>query len=283
MGTRIDGKALARKMNLKTAKRVAFLRKRGVTPKLAVLLIGRHKPSETYVRKKGEAAAEIGIAFELHRLSARTRTRDVVTALQHIQRDRALSGLIVQLPLPHGVETQAVLDAIRPENDVDCLTLTNLGKLMTNTARILPPTPGAVMNILEHLRISLSGKQVTIVGAGMLVGKPLAMMMINAGATVTTCNSKTPNLKEACRAADILVTGVGKKHLIIGNMVKKNSIVIDAGVSFEDNIMFGDVDVRGVEKRAAFVTPTPGGVGPLTVARLLLNTVQCAEENRKKA
>lgn len=281
MGTRIDGKAIAQNINRETAKRVATLSKHKKTPKLAVLLVGHHKPSETYVRKKGEAAAEVGMAFALHRLPARSSTATVIAALQRIQRDPALSGLIVQLPLPRGIDTSRILETIRPEIDVDCLTMTNLGKLMTGAAEILPPTPGAVMSILEHLRVSPAGKRVTIVGTGMLVGKPLAIMMMNADATVTTCNSKTPNLKEACRAADILVTGVGKKHLITGNMVKRGAIVIDAGVSFEDARMFGDVDVRAALTRARYVTPTPGGVGPLTVARLLQNTVQCAEKKQR--
>lgn len=270
----IDGKTIADSILAKAAERVrAFAR----PVKLAVVLVGDDKPSHTYVRKKGEAAKGVGIDFHLEPLPASATTADVQSAISRLQDDEAVSGLIVQLPLPNRIDTQAVLNAIRPDIDVDCLTDRNLGKLVMNTHAFLPPTPGAVMSILEHLQVDLVGTNVTIIGVGHLVGKPLAIMMMNERASVTTCNSQTRDTKEKCLTADIIVTGVGKKNVLRGDMVSPGAIVIDTGVSFEDGEMSGDVNVEEVKKIAAFVTPTPGGIGPITVARLLFNTILCAE------
>ncbi|MBI5728190.1 MAG: bifunctional 5,10-methylenetetrahydrofolate dehydrogenase/5,10-methenyltetrahydrofolate cyclohydrolase [Candidatus Magasanikbacteria bacterium] len=280
MGQLIDGKFIAKELNSKTAARVAELKQNGVTPKLAVILVGDDRPSRVYVRKKGETAESVGIDFALHTLSALTTTADVLATIDTIQVDPPLSGVIVQLPLPEHINTQAILNRIRPEVDVDCLTDINLGRLVMKTHTILPPTPGAVMSILETLDVELIGKNVTIIGVGPLVGKPLAIMMMNARASVTTCNSKTKDTKAKCLAADIIITGVGKKDTLRGDMVRPGTIVIDTGVDFAAGVMFGDVNVPEVVAIAAHVTPTPGGVGPITVARLLMNTAICAE-NRK--
>jgi methylenetetrahydrofolate dehydrogenase (NADP+)/methenyltetrahydrofolate cyclohydrolase len=271
---RIDGKAIADTILAKARERVrAFAR----PVKLAVVLVGDDKPSHTYVRKKGEAAHAIGIDFHLEQIPASASTADVQNAISRIQNDEAISGLIVQLPLPNHIDTQAVQNTIRPDIDVDCLTDKNLGKLVMNTQAFLPPTPGAVMSILEQVKVDLAGANVTIVGVGPLVGKPLAIIMMNERASVTTVNSQTRDTKEKCLMADIIITGVGKKNILRGDMVSTGAIVIDTGVSFEDGEMSGDVNVSEVEKVAAYVTPTPGGVGPVTVARLLFNTVLCAE------
>ena len=189
-----------------------------------------------------------------------------------------MSGLIIQLPLPEHLYTPEVLNTIRPDADVDCLTDANLGKLIMKTNTLLPPTPGAVLTIIENLKIKLPGKNVTIVGMGALVGKPLAIMMVNEGASVTTCNSRTKNIKAKCLGADIIVTGVGKKYLLTGDMAPQGAVVIDTGIAFENGKVFGDVNVAEVKESAAYVTPTPGGVGPITVARLMLNTVLMAEQ-----
>lgn len=270
----IDGKTIADQILASARERIRALPH---TPKLAVVLVGDDKPSHTYVRKKGETAKMVGIDFHLEKLPASATTNDVRTTVERLQGDPRLSGLVVQLPLPEHIDTNAVFFAIHPDVDVDCLTDKNLGKLVMNTGDLIPPTPGAVMNILEHLKVDLAGKNVTIIGVGPLVGKPLAIMMMNERASVTTCNSKTRDTKEKCLSADIIVTGVGKKNILRGDMVHNGAIVIDTGVSFEDGEMSGDVNVPEVEKIAAHLTPTPGGVGPITVARLLLNTVICAE------
>ncbi|HAZ28478.1 MAG TPA: bifunctional methylenetetrahydrofolate dehydrogenase/methenyltetrahydrofolate cyclohydrolase [Candidatus Magasanikbacteria bacterium] len=274
---RIDGKLIAQTIEKTIATKVKRLRRRGITPSLAVLLVGKHKASETYVRKKAQAAKRVGIDFTLHRLPGNTSRKKIIETLRTIQKDPRLSGLIVQLPLPEPLYTRDVLNSIDPTVDVDCLSDENFGKLVAGYPRVTPPTPGAIFAILKHLQISLRGKQVTIVGTGLLVGRPLATMLMNAEATVTTCNIYTKNLADVSKKADILISAVGKKGLITGSMVKKGAIVIDAGVDFVNNDLFGDVDQKTVIQKASFLTPTPGGVGPLTVSHLLSNVVLCAE------
>lgn len=274
--TLIDGKSIAKAIEQDIAKRVALLKQNGITPKLAVMLIGDDKASHTYVKKKGQAAGEAGIDFSLYTFDAKISEKEFMAAVQDVQKDKNLSGLIIQLPMPEAFYPR-VINMIRPEIDVDGLTETNLGKLIMETNHIVPPTPGAVLSILDSIDIGVKGKNVTIVGTGVLVGKPLAIMLMNLGASVTTCNIHTKNIKEKCLDADILISAVGKKDLIRGDMVQDGVIVIDAGVDFENKQMFGDVTIDEVKEKATYLTPTPGGVGPLTVARLLLNTVVCAE------
>jgi methylenetetrahydrofolate dehydrogenase (NADP+)/methenyltetrahydrofolate cyclohydrolase len=278
----IDGKKIAEKILAETAKKVLTLKKKNITPKLGVVLIGNDPSSETYVRRKQAAAEKIGVKFELHRFSNSIKNSKIIEEIKKIQTGNNLSGLIIQLPVPEKLYTPELFNVVNHTIDVDCLTDVNLGKLVMNTKTIQPPTAGAVLKILEELNVDLVGKNVCIVGMGILVGKPLANLLINARASVTTCNSKTKNLKQKCLAADIIVSGVGKKNLIHGNMVKKGAIVIDSGISFENGKLSGDVNVNEVLKNAKFVTPTPGGVGPITVALLLYNTVVCAERNEKR-
>lgn len=277
MAKLIDGKLIAKKLHEKTAKRVALLKQSGITPKLAVILVGDDRASQTYVRNKGKAAEKVEIDFKLYELPGDITMDELKEKIEQIQMDEKLSGLIVQLPLPEQLYTTEILNTIHSEIDVDCLTDVNLGKLVMKTNFMVPPTPGAVMSIIKELNVNLIGKNVTIIGVGALVGKPLAIMMMNESASVTTCNSKTKNTKEKCLNADIIITGVGKKDLLRGDMVKEGAIVIDTGVAFENEKMYGDVNVEEVSKKASYTTPTPGGVGPITVARLLWNTVLCAE------
>lgn len=275
----INGKEIAKKINDKTAKAVIGLKKQGITPKLAVVLVGADKPSQTYVRKKGKKAQKVGMDFDLYELPEDIKQEKLIKKIKEIQKDRALNGLIVQLPLPEHLYTTDVLNTIDHKIDIDCLTDVNLGKLVMKTNYMVPPTPGAVMSILHELNVDLVGKNVTIIGVGALVGKPLAIMMTNERASVTTCNSATRDTKEKCLNSDIVVTGVGKKDILRGDMVKKGAIIIDTGVSFEDGKMYGDVNVEEVLAKNTQVTPTPGGAGPITVARLLKNTVICCKKN----
>ncbi len=273
----IDGKQLAKQISIQTKKRAESLVSKGLQPKLAVLFVGDDKPSHTYVRTKERAAKKAGIDFSLTELPANASKEKIINTIHEIQKDNTVTGLIAQLPLPNREWENDVVNAIRPDIDVDCLTDTNLGKLVAETNLIAPPTPGAVMDILDSLDVDIVGKHVVIVGTGTLVGKPLAIMLMNRLATVVTCNIHTKDLKKQCKQADILVSAVGKKHLITEDMIKKGAVVIDAGVDFDRGEMFGDVDVDNVLKHASHVTPTPGGVGPLTVARLLKNTVTLTE------
>lgn len=282
MGQLIDGKAIAKKIHLQTAKEIKKLKSKGITPKLGVILVGIDKPSQTYVRKKQEAAEAVGIKFVLKKYSSKITKNKLVEEIKKVQKKEKLSGLIVQLPLPEKLYTSEVLNAISPTVDVDCLTDANIGKLVMRTNYIFPPTPYAVITILKELKTNLSGKTITIVGMGSLVGKPLAIILANEGASVITCNSRTSDIKTKCLMADIIVTGVGKKDLLRADMVKPGAIVIDTGIVFEDGRMYGDVNREEIMTKASFLTPTPGGVGPITVALLLHNTVLCAKQNHKK-
>ncbi|MBT4153406.1 MAG: bifunctional 5,10-methylenetetrahydrofolate dehydrogenase/5,10-methenyltetrahydrofolate cyclohydrolase [Candidatus Magasanikbacteria bacterium] len=277
----ILGKPIAERILADVKDRVQALSARQKKVKLAVVLVGDNAPSHTYVKKKGEAAKNVGIEFDLHHLPANISKEDIVADIKKLQADPELCGLIVQLPLPEPLYTPEVLNAIDPSIDVDCLTHVNLGKLTMNSQTITPPTPGAVMSAIDSVDVELKGKNVTIVGVGALVGKPLAIMMINKRASVTTCNSITQNFEDKCLAADVLVTGVGKKDLIRKDMIKPGAVVIDTGICFEGKKMYGDVNVEEAMDVAAHVTPTPRGIGPITVARLLLNTVICAEAKYK--
>lgn len=277
MGNLIDGQKIAKQLNDATRKRAEVLREKGIVPGLGVVLVGNHAPSKTYVRKKGEMAEQIGLRFFLHEYPADTPSATLIEEVKKIQNNPALSGLIVQLPLPKDADTNALLNVLRSDIDIDCLTNENIGKLVMNTHRVAPPTARAVIRILEQLEMDFIGKNITILGAGPLVGKPLAIMLMNLRASVTVCNSATKDTKEKCRSADIIVTGVGKKHLLTADMVQPGAVVIDTGVSFEDGKMYGDVDVDAVKQVASWVTPTPGGVGPITIAELLSNTLTCAE------
>ncbi|MBI5222726.1 MAG: bifunctional 5,10-methylenetetrahydrofolate dehydrogenase/5,10-methenyltetrahydrofolate cyclohydrolase, partial [Candidatus Magasanikbacteria bacterium] len=228
-------------------------------------------------RKKQEAAEKIGIDFDLHKYPTDISKEQLVEEIKKIQQDEKLCGLIVQLPLPQSLYTPEVLNAVNPDIDVDCLTNDNLGRLIKKTGFLLPPTPYAVKTIIKELGINVEGKNVCVIGAGPLVGKPLTIILLNKQATVTVCNSQTKDLKKKCREAEIIVTAVGKGNLLRGYMVKRGAIVIDAGISFTDEQIHGDVNFAEVSKKAGHITPVPGGVGPITVALLLKNTVTCAK------
>ncbi|MFA5061928.1 MAG: bifunctional 5,10-methylenetetrahydrofolate dehydrogenase/5,10-methenyltetrahydrofolate cyclohydrolase [Patescibacteria group bacterium] len=277
MATIIDGKSIAAKIEKQVARRVQILKQKGITPKLAVVLVGDHKPSRTYIRRKQEAAERVGIKFELYEFPTTVKESNLIKSLEKIQQQKNLAGLIIQLPLPERLYNSRVLNSINPAIDVDCLTDANIGKLVMNTNRIEPPTPWAVIHVLKEIGAKLEGKNITIIGMGALVGKPLAIMLANEKASITTCNKHTQNIKAKCLQADVIITAVGKKNLLTAGMIKKDAIIIDTGIVYIDGKMYGDVDYKNVSRKASFITPTPGGIGPITVAKLLLNTVICAE------
>jgi methylenetetrahydrofolate dehydrogenase (NADP+) / methenyltetrahydrofolate cyclohydrolase len=250
----------------------AKIRKLNLKPSLAVVLVGGDLPSATYVRKKEEAARSIGVKFSLYRFPATISETKLIAEIKKIQQQK-LSGIIVQLPLPKNLDKKKILNALDPEIDVDFLTWESLGKLVIGENVLVPPSPGAVLEILKYYKVNLRGKDIVLVGMGDLIGKPLTNIFLHMPVTLTTCNKDTKNLGEITRSADILITGVGKANLIKGNMVKKGAVVIDAGVSFIGKKMHGDVDFGQVSNVASILTPTPGGVGPITVAKLLENTV----------
>ncbi|MBU0731442.1 bifunctional methylenetetrahydrofolate dehydrogenase/methenyltetrahydrofolate cyclohydrolase [Patescibacteria group bacterium] len=275
----VQGKKIAKSIYKRLEKKVAILKKKGITPKLGVILVGDDKPSQTYVRKKGQAAEKIGVDFVLKQFPASISEKKLIEEINKMQKPaQKFTGLIVQLPLPKKMNVGKVLETINPDIDVDCLTQTNLGKLVTGSYKIKPPTPDGMMEILKKHKVQLKGKRVCVVGAGALVGKPLVNMLMNEEATVSVCNYFTPSLKEYTQNADVIMTGVGVHKLIKGSMVKKGVVVVDAGVTFVKGKMYGDVDFPTVSKKASVITPVPGGVGPLTVAKLIENTVICADK-----
>jgi len=278
----INGQKISAKIKKEAKEMAANMKKNKVNIKLAVVLVGDDKPSLLYIAKKGEAAKKIGIDYKTYKFSKKIQEAELIKQIKKIQTEEKLSGMIVQLPLPQNFNTSKVLNAVDEKIDVDCLGKKNKNKLKNKTASIFPPTPAAVMEILKYLKIDLSGKIITIVGAGALVGKPLALILKNTSAKkILICDKKTKNTKERCLQADILISGVGKRNLIRGNMVKSGAVVIDAGSSYYKGKIYGDAKADEIVKKASYFTPTPGGVGPITVATLLKNTVLCAQKKFK--
>lgn len=274
----VDGNLVAAKILERIKKEVVRLK---VKPYLAVVLVGRDPASETYIRKKQEAADLVGIKFSLYRFSETIEQKNLIAEIKDIQQ-QPLSGIIIQMPLPPHLDKRVVLNVLDPHLDVDFLTWESLGKLVIGENILLPPAPGAVFEILKFYKVSILGKHVVMVGQGDLIGKPLTNLLLHQPVTFTVCNKDTKNLAELTNQADILITGAGKYNLIRDFMVKEGVVVIDAGVSFYQKKMYGDVNFAEVVVKASLITPTPGGVGPITVAKLLENTVAIAKVKSKR-
>jgi len=280
----LDGKALAKVIRRELALRVQNLLARGVVPGLRILLVGDDPASQVYVASKEKASARIGIKARVERLPAGSGFADVAGTIAAWNQEPAVHGFIVQLPLPKGIDAHAVLQLISPAKDVDGLSPASLGALASGRPGFMPATPSGIIELLLRNGIGVSGKRVVIVGRGELVGKPLAGMLLLKGergdATVTVCHSRTPDLSKVCRTADILVVAAGRAHLITEDMVSPGVVVVDAGTNSVNGKLVGDVDFESVTRKAAAITPVPGGVGPMTVAMLLANTVKAAEMQR---
>jgi methylenetetrahydrofolate dehydrogenase (NADP+)/methenyltetrahydrofolate cyclohydrolase len=268
----VDGKLIAGKILSRTRTMRASL---NFVPVLAVIQVGEDLASATYIRKKKEAAEAVGVRFLLYKFSSSISQSDLAGEIKKIQQ-QDLSGLIIQLPLPQSIDKRKILNLLDPALDVDYLSWVSLGKLMIGDFELVPPAPSAILEILKFHKVPLKGKHVVVVGQGDLIGKPLVNLFLREPVTLTTCNRDTKDLGKITRQADILISGVGKYNLIRGLMVKKGAAVIDAGFVLHKGKMSGDVNVEEVAKVAALVTPTPGGVGPVTVAKLLENTVELA-------
>lgn len=279
MSTIIDGKAIALQIKNKLKGEVAELKTKKIATKLVVILVGDNKASATYVKMKGAAAKQIGIIFCLKEFSKDVSEKELINFIREIQKDKNLSGLMIQLPLPEHLDYKTIIDQINPAIDVDCLTETSWGKLVRGSNIFQPPTAGAMIEIIKYHKIDLTSKNVVVVGMGELVGKPLTLMLFKESCTITSCNIYTKNLSAHTKKADIIFSGVGKHNLLRGDMIRKGAVVIDAGVSFYEGKMYGDIEFDAVSKKASFVTPTPCGVGPITVAKLLENTVKSAKRN----
>ena len=278
----IDGKETSLLVCEQVRLRAEALAKKGVEPCLAVIIVGDDPASRVYVNNKKKKCALVGIRSLEYALEEKTSQSELIGLIEQLNRDKTVDGILCQLPLPGHIDEKAVIEAIDPQKDVDCFCNVNIGKLWTGDAVFLPCTPAGIMKLLENYHIDASGKSCVIVGRSNIVGKPLAALMLKADATVTVCHSRTKNLAEICRSADILVAAVGKPRFITGDMVKENSVVIDVGINrLENGKLCGDVDFDSVSNKASYITPVPGGCGPMTIAVLMENTIKACEERHK--
>ena len=275
----IDGKAIAARVRQQVARQVQARREAGGrTPGLAVVLVGEDPASAVYVRHKHNACVEAGIESFRHQLPADTTQQQLETLVDQLNDDPSVDGILVQLPLPEQLDARPILERIRPDKDVDGFHPYNLGRLAQRLPLLRPCTPKGVMTLLEESGLAVRGLDATVVGASNIVGRPMALELMIAGCTTTVCHRFTRNLEEHVRRADVLIVAVGKPGLVKGEWVKEGAIVIDVGINRqEDGRLIGDVDFETAAERAAWITPVPGGVGPMTVASLLENTLQAAD------
>ena len=271
----LDGKELSKKIKTQLKLEVeTYKNKTGKTPKLAVVLVGDDPASAIYVKNKKNACKFVGITSEVKVLDKSTTQTELESVLSTLNSDKTVNGILLQLPLPNGLNERQALNCINPQKDVDGLTTVNMGKLLTNEQGLTPCTPTGIMELLNEYNINLDGKHVVIINRSLLVGKPLEQMLLHKNATVTICHSHTKNIKSLTKNADIIVTAVGKKNFLTKNMVKKNATIIDVAIVRDENGICGDADFKMLVKKAEFITPVPGGVGPLTIAILLKNTIK---------
>jgi methylenetetrahydrofolate dehydrogenase (NADP+)/methenyltetrahydrofolate cyclohydrolase len=275
---RIDGKAIAAAYRAELAVRIGRLVEGGIVPSLAVVIVGDDPASKVYVRNKALASEAIGIRSQVHALPAETTQATLMAIVKGLNADPSVHGILVQLPLPNHIASRAVIEAIDPAKDVDGFHYDNVAALVVGEPAFYPCTPWGIMKILEHEGVKVEGARAVVVGRSNIVGKPMALMLLHAGATVTVCHSKTRDLASVTREGDILVAAVGKARMITASMVKPGAVVIDVGVNrMADGKLAGDVDFDAVAPIASAITPVPGGVGPMTIAMLLGNTVKSAE------
>ena len=273
----LDGKILAGEVLNRVRERVAALKAKGVTPGLAVILVGNDPASEIYVRNKGRACEEIGIRGETIRMPESTTQQELEDEIERLNRDRGIHGILVQLPLPAGLDEAAALARILPEKDVDGFHRMNAGALMTGTPGVIPCTPKGALYMIRSTVMDLNGKNAVVIGRSNIVGKPMAMLLLRENCTVTLCHSRTRDLREHTRRADILVAAVGRAGFVTADMVKEGAVVIDVGINRVDGKVRGDVDYEPVSQVASWITPVPGGVGRMTIAMLMENTAEAAE------
>ncbi len=278
----LDGVALSKKIRTEITARAAIVTAKGRRPGLAVIVVGDNPASAVYVRNKVKACEEVGFHSVLERYEAEMNEEALLARIATLNADPAIHGILVQLPLPAHIASERVLEAIAPQKDVDGFHVANAGALMVGAPEFKPCTPYGCMKLLESIEYPLRGARAVIVGASNIVGKPMAMLLLQAGATVTICNSKTRDLAHHTKDADVLVVATGKPKMITGDMVKSGSVVIDVGINrLPDGKLCGDVDFDTAKYIASWITPVPGGVGPMTITMLLMNTLEAAEKKIK--
>ena len=278
----IDGKAISAAVRAEiTEETAAFIAATGVTPGLAVVIVGSDPASQVYVRNKRKACTEVGFYSEAYELPEETTQEALEALVDKLNADPKIHGILVQLPLPRHLDEQRILLRIRPEKDVDAFHPYNVGRIMIGDYNYLPCTPAGVMELLKRSGVDVSGKECVVVGRSNIVGKPMAMLLLQANGTVTICHSRTKNLSETTRRADILVAAIGKPEFFTADMVKEGAVVIDVGMNRRpsDNKLCGDVDYASVEPVASYITPVPGGVGPMTITMLMQNTLRAAKSS----
>ena len=280
----IDGKAISAEIRGEIkAETQAFIEKYGVVPGLAVIIVGSDPASQVYVRNKRRACEEVGFYSEAYELPEGTSQEELNALVDKLNADDKIHGILCQLPLPKHLDETEVLLRISPSKDVDAFHPYNVGKIMIGDYSFLPCTPAGVMALLERSNIEISGKECVVVGRSNIVGKPQAMLLLHANGTVTVCHSRTKNLAEVCRRADILVAAIGKADFFTGDMIKEGAVVIDVGMNRRaDGKLTGDVDFASVEPKASYITPVPGGVGPMTITMLMQNTLTSAKQSVNK-
>ena len=279
MAVILDGKAVSAKVKEEVKEEVEGLKKQGVSVGLAVIIVGNNPASRTYVNNKKKACEAAGIVSEEYALPEETTQEELLALVRELNQKDSINGILCQLPLPKQLDEEAVIAAISDKKDVDAFSAVNVGHIMIGDYSFLPCTPAGIMEILRHYNIDVAGKECVVIGRSNIVGKPMAMLLLHQNGTVTICHSKTKNLKDVTSRADILVAAVGIPHFVTADMVKEGAVVIDVGMDRDENgKLCGDVDFAAVEPKASYITPVPGGVGPMTIATLLKNTVTAAKQ-----
>ncbi len=274
---RMDGKMVSAKVRGSILEEVNGLKDKGVRPGLAVIIVGEDPASKVYVRNKERACEECGFYSEKYALPEETTQEELLGLIDELNHNPHIDGILCQLPVPKHINEQAIIDAISPEKDVDAFHPINVGKIMVGNFDFLPCTPAGVMQLLEEYDIDPNGKNCVVIGRSNIVGKPMAMLLLHKNGTVTICHSRTKNLKEVCAQADILVAAVGKADFVTADMVKEGAVVIDVGMNRKDGKLCGDVAFDEVNEKASYLTPVPGGVGPMTITMLMKNTLKAAK------
>lgn len=278
----LDGKTLAKKIRKELKLEVEELKQKGIIPKLAVIMVGDNSASQVYVRNKSRACEKVGIEFEEFLFDKDTLEEELINTIDNLNKDEKIHGILLQSPVPKHINIQKAFERISPSKDVDGFNAVNVGKLATGQDAFISCTPYGIVKILEEYGIETEGKNAVILGRSNIVGKPMIQCMLNKNATVTVCHSRTKNIEEITKNADILIAAIGKPNFVKYDMVKPGAVVIDVGINrLEDGSLCGDVDFENVSKIASYITPVPGGVGPMTIAMLLNNVVKAAKLSLK--
>ncbi len=282
MATIMDGKALSLKLKEQMKQRIAQLKQQGINPKLVVVLVGDNSASQVYVRNKHKSCGEVGIESEVITMPEQTTQQELLEVVERLNQDETVDGILVQLPLPKQIDEKTVLRSILPEKDVDGFHPVNVGLLSIGDECFAPATPSGIIAMFQEYGIDIARKNCVVIGRSNIVGKPMAALLLKNNATVTICHSKTEDLASYTRRADVVIVATGRRHTLTAEMVKEGAVVVDVGMNRnEQGKLCGDVDYEEVKEKASFITPVPGGVGPMTITELLENTIQAAQRHHR--